>query len=126
MVLEGHNRKEAAQAAGMADKSLANAFRQPHVKAAYNQLLEVLRTSTRARNFHRLDAIADRSSNDMARVQAIKTMEAITDAAPPAALQVTRPGLVIVITNPPPKQQIDTPMIDVTPSRDHQSRDRET
>jgi len=97
------------------------------VKAAYNALLEVLRTSTRARNFHRLDAIADKSTNDMAKVQAIKTMEAITEAAPPASVgPATRPGLVFVINyadgrkevvSKPPDHLASSghPMLDITP-----------
>ena len=118
MVFEGHTRKEAAQAAEMADKSLANAFRLPHVKAFYNGLLEVLRTSTRARNFHRLDAIADRSTNDMARVAAVKAMEAITDAAPPDSSQSIAPGLVIQILHAAPLPEQAGQIINITPISD--------
>jgi hypothetical protein len=35
----------------------------------------------RARNVHRLNDIGDKSGNDMARVQAVKTLEQMADAA---------------------------------------------
>ncbi|MBI3700578.1 MAG: hypothetical protein HY242_09080 [Afipia sp.] len=119
MVLEGHDRKQAAQAVQMRDKSLANALREPRVKAFYNGLLEVLRLSVRAKNFHRLNDIAADSKNDMARVNAIKTMEQISDTAPPAQGPITRPGLIFVIQQP-------AGMIDVTPSAPAQGEEPST
>jgi hypothetical protein len=107
MVWDASTRTEAATTAGLADCSLRVALRKPHVIAYYNAELAALRTSLRAKNVHRLDGIADKSGNDMAKVAAIKTMEAIADQAdekhrPGAAIL---PGLQIVIVNgtTPPK-----------------------
>lgn len=125
MVWEGKTRKEAATAAGMSDHGLREALRKPHVRVFYSMELEVLRTSARAKNFHRLDEIAASSGNDMARVGAIKAMEALAaEAPPPGSATPLSPGLVIVIQNgPAPATVIEPPVqtIDVTPSHDPQS-----
>jgi hypothetical protein len=101
MVWQGKPRAEAAKEAGLADSSLRFALRKPHVLQHYNAELAALRTSLRARNVHRLDCIADTSRNDMAKVAAIKAMEAIADQADekrgPGAQML--PGLQIVIVN---------------------------
>jgi hypothetical protein len=101
MVWEGLERKVAADRAGLADASVRFALRKPHVLQFYSAELAALRTSLRAKNVHRLDGIADKSANDMAKVAAIKTMEAIADQAeekqrPGVAML---PGLQIVIVN---------------------------
>jgi hypothetical protein len=101
MVWSGKPRAEAAAEAGMADSSLRFSLRKPHVLAHYNGELAALRTSLRARNVHRLDGIADSSGNDMAKVSAIKAMEALADQADATAkpgLQQA-PGMVIIINN---------------------------
>lgn len=117
MVWEGKTRSEAAEQAGMRDHSLREALRKPHVKAFYSSELDVLRTSARAKNFHRLDAIADGSGNDMARVAAIKHMDALADATPLHGSNApVLPGLQIVIVQrdgtPAPHQS----MVDVAPN----------
>jgi hypothetical protein len=57
-----------------------------------------LRTSERARNIHVLAEIREQTGNQMARVQAVKTLEQISDAEQQTGRgsQLT-PGLVIVI-----------------------------
>jgi hypothetical protein len=108
MVWQGERRADAAEKAGLADSSLRAALRKPHVLQHYNAELAALRTSLRAKNVHRLDKIADDSNNDMARVSALKAMEAIADQAdekqrPGSAML---PGLQIVIVSggtAPPK-----------------------
>lgn len=101
MVWAGKPRAEAAAEAGLADSSLRFALRKPHVLAHYNGELAALRTSLRAKNVHRLDGIADSSGNDMAKVSAIKAMEALADQAEattkPGQQQV--PGMIIVISS---------------------------
>jgi hypothetical protein len=104
MVWQGLKYQDAATKAGLASSSVRFALRKPHVLQHYNAELAALRTSARAHNVHRLDKIADDSKNDMAKVAAIKTMEAIADQAdekrhgPGAA---TLPGLQIVIVQSP-------------------------
>jgi hypothetical protein len=101
MVWQGHHRDEAAKLSGIKPKSLYNAFRKHHVRACYLAQLEVLRTSERARNIHRLCEIRD-AANNMPAVQAIKTLEALTDDIPAGGGgQQRMPGLVIQIVNAP-------------------------
>lgn len=101
MVHQGIIRKKAASLAGINEKSLYNALCKPHVKQYYNQQLEVLRTSARARNFHRLEEIREQRKNPMASVNAIKTLEQM-DADPALAGGSQRSaGLVIVIQASP-------------------------
>jgi hypothetical protein len=101
MVWDNLSRKDAAARAGLADASLRFAFRKPHVMTHYHAELAALRNNLRAKNIHRLDGIADESANDMAKVSAIKTLEAITEQAEekqrPGATIL--PGLQIVIVN---------------------------
>jgi hypothetical protein len=136
MVWEGARRQDAAEKAGLKDHSLRAALKKPHVLRYYHVELGVLRESVRAKNFHRLDDIANEAGNGMARVAAIKTMEAISnDPSGPVvrlgggaragyAIDLSddpKPGIVIYIH--PPRQiptdasQQPGAVIDVTPSR---------
>lgn len=74
MVWQGLKRDDAAQVAGMKDNSLYVALRKPDVRAFYLAELEILRTSERAQNIHRLVAIRDKAEN-MPAVQAIAMLE---------------------------------------------------
>lgn len=101
MVWEGLKRDDAAASAGMTVHSVREALRRPHVKAYYLQQLDVLRTSERARNLLALTEVRDQRDNQMARVQAVKALEQLSDTdqgrggAAPA-----QPGLTIqIITN---------------------------
>jgi hypothetical protein len=102
MVWEGLKRTDAATSAGLADSSLRFALRKPHVLAYFRAETAALRENLRARNLHRLDAIADDSKNDMAKVASIKVLEQIADVADqhhrPGDTQ--NPGVVIVIQQP--------------------------
>lgn len=120
MVWDNLKRKDAAAQAGLADASLRFAFRKPHVMAYYRAELAALRENLRAKNIHRLDGIADDSTNDMARVGAIKTLEAITDQAeqrsgPPGSTQTPGVQIVIMVREPVGKPA-DAPMISVDPT----------
>jgi hypothetical protein len=127
MVWHGARRADAAATAGLKDHSLRAALRKSHVMGHYHAELGVLRESTRARNFHRLDGIAEDSPNTMARVAAIKTMEAVSDPIASAAqgqqlagyvisLDEPSTGLSVRIVSPIPRRQVDDEMIDVTPT----------
>ena len=112
MIWEGLPRAKSATKAGMADSSLRFALRKPHVLAHYNAELAALRTSLRARNVHRLDSIADKSGNDIARVQAVKALESLADASEQQFGEGPRQtaGITIVIHQPAPKI-VDMPLI---------------
>jgi hypothetical protein len=113
MIWEGLPRADAAAKAGMADSSLRFALRKPHVLAHHNAELAALRTSLRARNVHRLNDIGDKSSNDMARVQAVKTLEQMTDVAEQRHVpgQSATPGVTIIIMQPTAEPKIINPAI---------------
>ena len=127
MVWHGARRAEAAEKAGMKDHSLRAALRKAHVMAHYHSELGVLRESTRAKNFHRLDDIAEVSPNAMARVAAIKTMENISEPLRSVASGQPLAGWVIMLDEPAtglsvriasqPRQHQGN-LVDVTPSRD--------
>jgi hypothetical protein len=126
MVWHGARRADAAATAGLKDHSLRAALRKAHVMGHYHAELGVLRESTRARNFHRLDGIAEDSPNTMARVAAIKTMEAVSDPIAAVASRQSMAGYVIdigpdpagltvrITSHLPPRRQGDD-AIDVTP-----------
>jgi hypothetical protein len=116
MVHIGTHRDEAAKAVGMLPKSLYKALAKPHVKRYFNEQLEVLRTAARARNFHRLESIREQDSNPMAAVNAIKTLEQLSEESSNRGAGLpTQPGLQIVIVQAPAKHP---PIIDVTPNDD--------
>jgi len=118
MVYEGLNRKQAAEKAGLKDHALYVALTKPHVKAYYMRQLDVLRTSERARNIHTLAEVRDQTSNQMARVQAVKALEHIDDDQQVNRGANSLPGLQIVVMTGP--QQ---PTIDVTPASPALTRD---
>jgi hypothetical protein len=96
------------------------ALRRPDVLAHHNAELATLRTSLRARNVHRLDSIADKSGNDTARVQAVKTLEGLADASEQqhGAGQSRSPDVVIQILQPAAMPKIaDMPIIRIEPSQ---------
>ena len=114
MVWEGSCRPDAAKSAGLRDHSLREALRKAHVKAYYRGQLEVLRTSERARNIHRLCEIRDAADN-MPAVQAIKAFEQMAEVEPEGGSgQPQTPGLVIRIVSAVPSDP-GTKIIDVTP-----------
>jgi hypothetical protein len=126
MVWHGARRQDAAERAGLKDHSLRAALRKGHVMAHYHAELGVLRESTRAKNFHRLDGIAEDSPNAMAKVAAIKVMEAISEPLASVAslsqapagwvIDISEPGgLSVRIVSPLPRRQGDD-AIDVTPN----------
>lgn len=115
MVWQGLQRKAAAEHAGLAEHSLYQALRRPPVRSLYLSELEVLRTSERARNIHTLAEVRDQTSNQMARVQAVKALEQIDDDPVRQGVNRSSPGFVIQVitvsgngaTRPPGPQVID-------------------
>jgi hypothetical protein len=99
MVWECLKRPDAAAKAGMSDHGLREALRKPHVRAHYLSELQVLRTSERARNIHRLTEIRDKADN-MPAVQAIKMLEEFdSETATRSTGSLSLPGLTIQIIN---------------------------
>lgn len=123
MVWEGLKRPDAAAKAGLSDHGVREALRRPHVKAYYLSQLEVLRTSERARNIHALVEVRDDPANKMARVQAVRTLENLSDAAESHAgsAQLRSPGVVIVVA--PGATVNEIKQIDVNPRSGAESED---
>ncbi len=112
MIWEGLPRNQAAAKAGISEHGLYKALRKPPVKAFYMHELDVLRTSERARDIHTLNEVRDQTSNQMARVQAVKAKWQIEDGETGARSANSLPGLQIVIV----QGNAAAPMVDVTPT----------
>lgn len=101
MVWDALPRKEAAAKAGISEHGLYKALRSPPVRALYLRELDVLRTSERARNIHTLVRVRDQTANQMASVQAVKTLEQMEEQQFTSAARSAVPGLMIVVNNAP-------------------------
>lgn len=100
MVWEGARRPDAAAAAGMKDHSLRAALKKPHVLAYLRAEMDVLRSSERPRNIHRLVEIRDKADN-MPAVNAIRMLEQIDEEHQRlGTLAPQLPGLVVVVQAP--------------------------
>lgn len=120
MVWDGKTRDQAAEHARLSIHGLREALKRPHVKQYYSAQIEVLRENERARNIHALVQVRDQTGNQMARVQAVKALEQLSDEAnrPGGNHAVQVPGLTIVIGSPahPAIAPANPPMIDVSPN----------
>jgi hypothetical protein len=104
----------------MSEHSLYVSLRKAHVRQWYLREIDVLRTSERARNIHALVSVRDTADNSMARVSAVKTLEAISDVeAARGGSATTAPGLVIqIVSNDPVPKVIGPKVIEHDPSDD--------
>lgn len=101
MVWDGMTRRLAARHAGLSEHSLYVAFLKPQVKQLYNQQLEVLRNSERARNIHALCETRDQTVSWNARVSAVNALESMDNQRGGTGGPGTSAGFVIqVITSP--------------------------
>jgi len=108
MVWDGLNRREAAEKCGLTDHGLYAALRTPAVKSYYFAELEVLRTSEKARNVHALIDVRDQRDNHIARVNAIKALEHLSDEASNRPMNISIPGFIIVVPGAAPIEQTKT------------------
>lgn len=98
MVWQGMSRKDAAAHAALSEHALYTALGKVHVRQWYLHQLEVLRTSERSRNIHTLCEVRDDKSNKMARVQAVRTLEGMSEDGPASvAGRAQVAGFVIVL-----------------------------
>jgi hypothetical protein len=116
----------AAAAVKMSTYKLREALQKPHVRSWIAEERRLQLDAICAANPEALRQIRDRSENDMARVNSVKTLETMKELVDPSArvgMPQHAPGLVVQIINqtgevtqtiggPPP-----APMIDVTPER---------
>jgi hypothetical protein len=96
MVERGMDYAAAAAEHGLSTRHLRFALQKPHVVAYYHEQCHVLRSSTAARNIHRLCEIRD-AENNMPAVNAIKTLMGIEEQT--NNKQTTSPGVSIRIVN---------------------------
>ena len=115
MIWDGLKRDDAAREAGMSVHGLREALKRPHVKQYYKAALVVLRDNEQARNVHALIEVRDQQTNQMARVQAVKALEQLSDEPTSGAHSQKLPGLVVQINVGPAAPQ---PIIDVSPTND--------
>jgi hypothetical protein len=109
MVWSGDKRAQAAEKAGLRDHSLREALKKPHVKQAYLQELETLRTSERARNIHAAVDVRDNSENQAARIHAAKFIENPTGECHGGVIVnvgLPQAGYVIDISNGPEEREM--------------------
>jgi len=120
MVWAGDKRDDAAAKAGMSVNGLREALRKPHVRLHYTAMLEVLRTSERARNIHALAAVRDDSKNANARVAAVRTLEQIAETGARERPAAPFAGLVVNIVQRGAREPVT---IDVEPMRENGDSD---
>jgi hypothetical protein len=97
MVYSGLSWDKAAVQAGLTVRSMRLAMERPHVLRYLQDSREVFRVAACSSNILKLVELRDSSPNAMARVQAIKALEAIEDESPRTAGRQTAPGLVVII-----------------------------
>src|SRR5271165_3154195 len=93
------------------------AMNKGHVKAFYNEQMQVLREGTRPGNIHALLRVRNDDRNAMAVVQAARTLEQLADDDQGRGRSVTSiaPGLVIQIVNNNSSPR-EPEMINITPA----------
>jgi hypothetical protein len=109
---------------GISYYNFRRSLKLPHVAVWLREVHKAKVDAICAANPERLRVIADTSENHMARVGAIKTLEAMKEALDPhaASHQLPQPGLVIVIQNrdgsevdaltpPPPAPMIEAEVL---------------
>jgi len=117
MVFEGATRPEAAEIAGMQDKSLRSALTKSHVLAYLNEQMEVLRTGARPKALNRIINLVDKSGSDRVRLDAARYIDGMDRTVHQQGSQVNvqvnnrieLPGYVIDLSAYPANgaQQID-------------------
>jgi hypothetical protein len=101
--------QEAAIHAGMSTFRLRESLKKPHVRRFFQQEKQALLDIYSAQNPNRLRDIADKSPNQMARIQAIRTMEQLgdDDDQQQRRREPITPGLVVVINAGPDQRVIE-------------------
>jgi hypothetical protein len=117
VVEEGLDPYEAAAKVGMHARSMRLALNRRHVLAYLRQQREVLRQTASAQNIHHAIAMRAGSTNEMAKLGAMKFIEAIEDEVQRRGhVPALTPGLVIQIVNNSAPSREPEKMINITPS----------
>lgn len=97
MVWDNKSDNEAVLQVGISVLYLRAELKKPHIRAFYHGQLKVLRERESSRNIHTLIDVRDQTSNQMARVQAVKALEQLDDVEQSSRGAQSLPGLQIVI-----------------------------
>jgi hypothetical protein len=114
MVWQGLTRNAAAELVGVDRTTAWRTFRSPECARYYNEQVHALRLSERSRNVHRLAEIRDSDRNLNASVNAVRTLESLTDGDDRHAPAAPTPGYVIVL--PPTTDKLPWPTAPMGPS----------
>jgi hypothetical protein len=90
---------DAARSVNFNPRAMRKALEKPHVQAFLRAQKEVFRVAISAKTFSRLDRIAEKSGNDVAKVNALKMIETSPDV-PLGGEMPLRAGLIFVIQHP--------------------------
>lgn len=88
---------QAAVAVNLNVLSIRKSLQRPHVLGYYKTAREVLRSRESPRNIHTLIEVRDQTSNQMARVNAVKALEQLDDAPGIGAGALRAAGIVIMV-----------------------------
>jgi hypothetical protein len=113
MVWQGLTRNAAAELVGVDRTTAWRTFRSPECSRYYNEQVHALRLSERSRNVHRLAEIRDSDRNLNASVNAVRTLESLTDGDDRHAPTAPTPGYVIVL--PPSTSPMPWPTAPIGP-----------
>jgi hypothetical protein len=100
-VTEGLEWSEASKKAGLTTRAMRKAQEKPHVIRYIRERKALFRAEINTKNEHRLAALRDQNSNQMAAVAAIKTLEQFErdQSSSPTLTRNVTPGVVVVINN---------------------------
>jgi hypothetical protein len=98
VVNEGADPYEAARKIGYHARSMRLALAKPHVLAYLRRARQVLREQARAQNIHFMIKMRAEGSNEMAKLGAMRLIEADDEVAHRSSMPVS-PGLQIVIVD---------------------------
>jgi len=118
VVNEGTDPYEAAAKVGLHARSMRLALARKHVLAYLRAQREVLRQRASAQNIFHAVKMRESSTNEMAKLGAMKFIEAIEETPRLGAGQPSVPGLCVVIVGAQPAPLAAEPVaLDVTPVR---------
>jgi len=106
MAFDGLAAKDAADRSGLKRNSLYGMLGMPRYAQALKAMLQVRRSSARARNIAVLEDIRDNSHSEGARVKAIQVLEALDAKAPQVTVNIN-PGWVIDMSSVAPGRMIE-------------------
>jgi hypothetical protein len=118
VVNEGLDPYEAATKVGLHRRTMRLALNKRHVLTHLRAAREVLRTTASAQNIHYAIAMRAGSTNEMARLGAMKFIEGNDEETQQRRGSISSPGLVIqIVQSPVPRVPVTTePIVDLKPA----------